>query len=188
MFSAIRRHISYANVAATLALVFSMSGGALAAKHYLINSTKQIKPSVLSALNGHNGKTGAKGAAGPAGASGAPGAKGEKGERGATGASGLQGVPGANAATHVVVRYAEAFTESHNTGEALAYCNAGERATGGGVWLVSGGSPEQIYYYEPGGIPFPETQGSTPIGWQAHWYNGSVVDSNFRVYVVCASP
>jgi hypothetical protein len=43
----IRRHVTYADVAATLALVFAMSGGALAAKHYLLTSTKQIKPSVL---------------------------------------------------------------------------------------------------------------------------------------------
>src|SRR6202043_2254580 len=48
---AMRRRFSYANVAATLALVFSMSGGALAAKHYLINSTKQINPKVLKAIS-----------------------------------------------------------------------------------------------------------------------------------------
>lgn len=45
-----RHRLSYANVAATLALVFSMSGGALAATHYLINSTKQINPKVLKKL------------------------------------------------------------------------------------------------------------------------------------------
>jgi hypothetical protein len=45
-----RRHVTYANVTATLALVFAMSGGALAAKHYLVNSTKQISPKVLGAL------------------------------------------------------------------------------------------------------------------------------------------
>lgn len=59
-----RRHLTYANVAATLALVFAMSGGALAAKHYLITSTGQIKPSVLKALRGREG---------PAGPSGPPG-------------------------------------------------------------------------------------------------------------------
>ena len=46
----VRRHLSYANIAATLALVFAMSGGALAATHYLINSTRQINPKVLNAL------------------------------------------------------------------------------------------------------------------------------------------
>jgi hypothetical protein len=30
-----RRHLSYANVVATLALVFAMTGGAFAASHYL---------------------------------------------------------------------------------------------------------------------------------------------------------
>jgi hypothetical protein len=34
MFSAIRRRATYANVTATLALFFAMSGGALAAGHY----------------------------------------------------------------------------------------------------------------------------------------------------------
>jgi hypothetical protein len=46
----LRRHLSYANVTATLALVFAMSGGALAAKHYLLTSTKQISPKVLKQL------------------------------------------------------------------------------------------------------------------------------------------
>jgi hypothetical protein len=45
--TSIRRHLSYANVVATFALVFAMSGGALAAQHYLLRSTKQIKPSLL---------------------------------------------------------------------------------------------------------------------------------------------
>ena len=50
MFSRIRRRATYANVVATLALVFAMSGGALAAARYIITSTKQIKPSVLTAI------------------------------------------------------------------------------------------------------------------------------------------
>ncbi len=47
---ALRRNLTYANVTATLALVFAMSGGALAAKHYLVNSTKQINPTVIKSL------------------------------------------------------------------------------------------------------------------------------------------
>ena len=46
-----RRHVNYANIVATLALFFAMTGGALAAKHYLINSTKQINPKVLKKLS-----------------------------------------------------------------------------------------------------------------------------------------
>lgn len=49
-----RRHLSYANVVATLALVFAMSGGALAAKHYLVNSTKQFNPKVLKSFASTN--------------------------------------------------------------------------------------------------------------------------------------
>jgi hypothetical protein len=116
MFSAIRRRmrVSPAMVIAGLALVFAMSGGAYAAKKYLITSTKQISPSVLKALQGKAGKAGAnglpgvggaQGPAGPAGPAGAGGPKGEtgpagvKGEKGPTGASGAKGVTGATGAT-----------------------------------------------------------------------------------------
>jgi hypothetical protein len=49
-----RRHINYANVVATLALVFAMSGGALAAKHYLVTKTNQISPKVLKSFTATN--------------------------------------------------------------------------------------------------------------------------------------
>ena len=116
MFSAIRRrmHLSPATVIAGLALVFAMTGGAYAAKKYLITSTKQISPSVLKQLQGKAGAAGAPGAAGaqgaqgpagPAGPGGAAGAKGEtgsagvKGEAGSAGAKGEKGVTGATGAT-----------------------------------------------------------------------------------------
>jgi hypothetical protein len=104
MFSRIRKRITYANVAMTLALVFAMSGGAYAAKHYLITSTKQISPKVLTALkgkigtNGVNGKDGAQGPAGekgPAGTNGTNGKDGTNGTEGQTGAAGPAGATGA---------------------------------------------------------------------------------------------
>jgi hypothetical protein len=82
MFSAIQRRLSYANVVATLALVFAMSGGALAAKRYLVNSTKQINPKVLKKLKGQNGRNGGTGATGPAGPAGSPGPAGREGAQG----------------------------------------------------------------------------------------------------------
>jgi Collagen triple helix repeat (20 copies) len=83
-----RRRLSYANVVATLALVFAMSGGALAASHYLINSTKQINPKVLKKLKGASGKNGLTGASGASGAPGAAGKEGAQGKEGAKGANG----------------------------------------------------------------------------------------------------
>src|ERR1700752_1864294 len=94
MLSALRRRINRATVIATVALVFAMSGGAYAAGHFLITSTKQIKPSVLAKLKGKTGPAGAKGANG---ASGAPGPQGPVGPAGAAGAGtpGPEGKPGA---------------------------------------------------------------------------------------------
>jgi hypothetical protein len=104
-----RRHLTYANVVATLALVFAMTGGALAAKHYLINSTKQINPKVLRKLKGASGKNGATGATGAAGKEGAPGREGPQGhtgERGPSAAFGAEaesvGFPSAPNAAEVV--------------------------------------------------------------------------------------
>lgn len=101
----LRRHLTYANVTATLALFFAMSGGALAAKHYLLNATNQINPNVLKSLRGNvgaKGETGAPGKDGPPGSkgeAGAPGADGKegkegKGPTGETGARGAEGKPG----------------------------------------------------------------------------------------------
>lgn len=91
MFSRIRKRATYANVAMTLALVFAMSGGAYAAKKYLITSTKQISPSVLKALKGKAGPAGATGAQGPAGPAGPQGAPGVNGKDGAAGQDGKAG-------------------------------------------------------------------------------------------------
>jgi hypothetical protein len=102
MLSAIRMRITYVNVVATLVLVFAMTGGALAAKKYLITSTKQISPSVLKALQGKAGPAGANGAqgsAGPQGPVGAQGAAGTAGAKGETGPAGKEGPAGKVGAT-----------------------------------------------------------------------------------------
>lgn len=57
-------------VIACLALFMASAGTSIAAKHYLITSTKQIKPSVLAKLKGARG---ARGSQGPQGAQGAQG-------------------------------------------------------------------------------------------------------------------
>jgi hypothetical protein len=92
--SLLRRHLTYANVAATLALLFAMSGGALAASHYLINSTRQINPKVLRRLKGKRGPAGIPGISiqGPSGVS-IKGQRGEPGHEGPAGLSALSTLP-----------------------------------------------------------------------------------------------
>src|ERR1700761_8493475 len=90
MLRRLRARMTYANVVATLALIFAMTGSAVAATHYLITSSKQISPKVLKELKAP-GKTGATG---PAGSPGAQGLRGPAGANGANGANGIQGEPG----------------------------------------------------------------------------------------------
>jgi Collagen triple helix repeat (20 copies) len=84
------------NVVAWLALFVAMGGTSLAASHYIITSTNQIKPSVLKKLHGANGRAGAKGASGAAGAAGAQGPEGKQGAKGENGTNGEPGKEGAD--------------------------------------------------------------------------------------------
>lgn len=88
MLSNLRKRVSYANVAMTIAIVLAMGGGAYAANKFVITSIKQIKPSVVAQLKGKAGK------AGPVGSQGPVGPQGPKGENGAPGTNGKDGVNG----------------------------------------------------------------------------------------------
>ena len=92
-------------VVACVALFVASAGTSIAASHYLITSTKQIKPSVLKQLKGARGPTGQsvigdigpegpKGDTGTTGAIGFPGAKGDTGAAGPAGAKGDTGLTG----------------------------------------------------------------------------------------------
>jgi len=132
----IRRHLSYANVASTLALVFAMSGGALAAKHYLISSTRQISPKVLRSLHG------ARGPAGAPGASGAQGPAGAKGETGPGGGQGPQGSPGESVKiTAAGAECAEGGMKFSDASGSGAACN-GKEGKAGSPWTAGGVLPQ----------------------------------------------
>ncbi len=73
------RRPSPAAVLSALALFFALGGTALAAKHYLITSASQIKPSVLHKLHGNAGARGAAGPQGPPGSQGPAGSPGPPG-------------------------------------------------------------------------------------------------------------
>jgi hypothetical protein len=168
----LRRHLGYANVAATLALIFAMSSGALAARHYVINSTRQINPRVLRKLSGREGQIGPQGL------------------------QGESGKDGMNGATNVVVRFAQ--KENHSRGRRVRGGGMRPRRTSDWRRRVLG---FRIDYgplvFRPGGRPIfePEEEGQpakvngrTPIGWKSGWANESGSDDTIRVYVICASP
>jgi hypothetical protein len=137
MLSAIRKRVTFANVVMTLALVFAMTGGAYAAKRYLITSTKQISPKVLKALKGANGKNGTAGPAGPAGAAGAAGAgtAGPQGPQGTAGTNGTNGTNGVSPETKSFVGAKGSCTqggiEVKSASPAVNVCNGSPWAVGG---------------------------------------------------------
>jgi hypothetical protein len=88
----LRKKITYANVAATIALVLAMSGGAYAATHVIIKSLSQISPSVQKKLK-------APGAAGKEGKEGKAGGEGKEGKAGGEGKEGKEGKSGAGVTT-----------------------------------------------------------------------------------------
>jgi hypothetical protein len=148
----LRRNLSYSNVAATLALVFAMSGGALAASRYVINSPKQINPKVLKALKGKTGKTGP---AGRQGQSGTPGAMGAQGSAGATGPSDVYvaGVGFGGALTGTYAAYGEvtvppgsylieAKTTLFSTSTGAVVCFLGPGASGKAELDAAAANPE----------------------------------------------
>jgi hypothetical protein len=113
----IRRHLSFANVAAGLALLFSMTGGAVAATggfssggtlKACVNSEgalRLLKPGKKCAKGqsavawNQAGPAGATGAKGEAGATGATGTQGATGPAGPTGSKGGMGSTGAEGET-----------------------------------------------------------------------------------------
>jgi hypothetical protein len=143
----IRTHLGYANVAATLALVFAMSGGAIAATGGFSSGgtlracaneegairllkggqhCKKGQKAVSWSQTGPAGAPGAKGAPGASGAGGAAGAPGPKGESGANGSARAYGV--VNSAGQIVAAKSKNLTaEKTGTG---SYC---VRPTGGGI-------------------------------------------------------
>jgi hypothetical protein len=125
---------------------------------------------------GPQGSAGATGPQGPKGDAGSTGPQGPAGQNGATGATGPQGPTGdtgpqgpAGAATFTTCSASLSVTPGHN-GSAVANCDAGETATGGGFTQVSGGSA-RVTESAPNGSP-PRPAGTyplrTPLGPLAH--------------------
>jgi hypothetical protein len=182
-----RPRLTYANVVATLALVFAITGGAYAATQLPKNSvgTRQLKKNAVTSskvkdrsLVARDFKSGQL----PAGPAGVPGQ---------TGSAGAPGKDGANGATSVVVR----TTVIHASSESgfRTYCNPGERAVGGGVSRANLSASGSDVVRATGPVagtaasPVGANAGDVPTGWTGSFdTGGAVVD--IVVYALCASP
>jgi hypothetical protein len=150
MLSKIRRRMTWANVAMTLALVFAMSGGAYAAKKYLITSTKQISPKVLKQLQGKAGPAGAQGPAGPAGPQAPAGPKGETGLEGKVGKDGAIGKSViSSAASGTECKEGGTKLEVEGSGTPSHVCNGEKGVIHPRETLPSEASETGVWYVKP---------------------------------------
>jgi len=178
MVRGVRSRLTYANVVATLAMVFAMSGGAYAASKILITSTKQIKPSVLKQLQGKTGKTGPAGAPGAVGPAGPAGPAGPKGADGANGANGEPGTNGTSVTSSVEKAGANCkaggskFVAANGTTYACNGENGSPWTAGGtlppgatetGIWSLTGGAAEEVYVPMSFTIPLAQPLGSSRV-------------------------
>src|SRR5436305_4762019 len=138
------RRPSGTTVIACLALFLALGGTAVAAHHYLITSTSQIKPSVLKSLKGNQGPQGVQGiqgtqgSLGPQGQTGRQGVQGIQGPQGPGGPPGPIGPPGTTTLSALTTFEGAAGVYVFNAefGEyiaaSLASCAPGERVVSGG--------------------------------------------------------
>jgi len=210
------RQLSYSNVVATLALLFAMSGGAIAASggfagsggklqgcvsgngsFTLAKAGKKCKKGQTSVSWNQTGPAGPKGTSGTTGATGAPGAS----SAGTTAgnANALGGKPPSAYPSNVVIRQKTLKLEDNSTAGAGAgggpedgtvSCAAGEHVIGGGVRIDASEKDQAIASSRPTvgdtGVP---AEGGTADGWR-----GVVADtggvaggSAAEVFAICAS-
>jgi hypothetical protein len=189
-----RHRPSPALVVATLALLFALTGTGIAAVAALPRNsvgTKQLRNGavVSSKVRNHSllardFKRGQlpRGPVGPAGPAGPPGPKGPAGP------------PGSSGNLAVSVHEADAAVGPGRRAFAIAACQSGQRAVGGGVYLADSTPDNQdaIMRNAPvvstGGTAFKLlTAGQTPNAWYGQAYNAGTNGATVHVYVICAA-
>ncbi len=162
MLQRIRTHLSYANVAATLALVFALTGGAFAATGHSGGSsgaskatasvtpvarTAKAKSKTKASPRGPAGRKGAIGATGPAGPAGATGPAGGAGPQGPQGPAGNNGSNGEKGEAGTSVTSAKASTtECPEGGTKFTAANGASKACNGkegSPWTDGGTLPPE---------------------------------------------
>lgn len=168
---------SPAMVVALLALVFAMTGTGLAARAYVITSSKQIKDGAVTGADVKNSSLAGADiknkSLSPADFNGS--VQGPTGPQGVQGPQGAQGIPGAAGATKLTVR-----SSGPQMGDATASCLQGEVASGGGGYSHDG--------LIAASYPFP-LSGETPTEWKAEAYQtDGGTPAQIAAWVVCAKP
>jgi hypothetical protein len=181
------RRPSPAMVVAVVALVSSLTGGAVAATlitggdikngsitkkdlHKNSVNTKKVKNETLKAVDFAPGQL-------AQGVQGIQGLKGDKGE------PGQDGQDGTNGATSVTTRVVTA-TQPVGGSTLTSPCNAGEKAVGGG-WAITNPDDPEITIHES--HPAPPDNGSAPTGWTVRFII-SGIPHEVSTLAICASP
>ena len=193
---------SPAMVVALLALVFAMAGTGIAAKSYVVSSSKQIKDGAVtgadvknSSLTGTDIKDKSLTATDFTGS-----VQGAVGPQGIQGSAGPQGIQGPNGAFGPVITRSVVGGPTPDTGQAsaTAVCHADEVAVGGGGFFSGGaGGASTIQASRPfhairdsGGNP---TSTTDPVGtntadeWGITATNNSGGSRNLVAYVLCVA-
>jgi hypothetical protein len=157
----------------------------------------QLKTSAVTGLKVKNGTlmaadfkagqipAGPKGDPGAQGPKGDAGAQGPKGDPGEQGAQGIQGQPGAPAGANAVMRRSFHLISAGSDGWWRAYCNAGERATGGGARFADAVAGDAILNSSPTDANLNSIDGAAPVGWIVFAHNAAASDRALYVTVVC---
>jgi hypothetical protein len=181
--------VSPATVLAGIALLVALGGTSYAAIVLPANSvgTPQLKNSAVTSVKVKNRSLLAQDfAAGqiPAGPAGPAGPQGPAGPAGATGPAGAA----AGAIVHVTAVAAAPGT----TTSAVASCAAGQKATGGGAYLLGNTTDtDHLTVSAPvigtGGTAFNTVpDGGTATSWFASMYSSGPVSRTLNVYVICS--
>jgi hypothetical protein len=141
------------------ALFLALGGTAIAAKHYLITSTSQIKPSVLRQLQGKRGPQG------PAGANGANGANGSQGPAGPSNLSALTLVEGP-----------KNFIGAGEVEGSEVFCPAGQHVVSGGGYQETG---------KPGLVD-DQPERTNRIAWFVIGENSGTLGGTIQAYAYCS--
>jgi hypothetical protein len=189
-----RHRPSPALVVATLALLFALTGTGIAAVAALPRNsvgTKQLRNGAVVSSKVRNHSLLARdfrrgqlprGPIGPIGPTGPAGPRGP------------QGPPGSSGNLSAAVREADAAVGPGRRAFAIAACQSGQRAVGGGVYLADSTPDNQdaIMRNAPvnstGGTAFKLlATGQTPNAWYGQAYNAGTNGATVRVYVICAA-